>query len=971
MNRAAEKREKCLRPLTRKNKGEKKKETKKEKNKKQERKNGQGDHDEERLRVGSGHPSSGSSVNSSESASGKKYVLRSRTTRGITAADASSPSSPSSRDSMSISNGGEGASSNESSCMETSGDSRVGSVITMGNSRSSGVEDSDYDAGKGEVEERDWEEYSVTSSDACRHADGTAADNEQENTGSDSDEDGSVNDRPEASTASSASPRGEASQRTPSRDGRDKIDNGGHGDDAACSNKQTTVEVLSKAQAQVRPEQTHESSKDVAFEGDKQQNYPGTTGPAPDEDELDMRTTAQNLAIPSESLFEQYIVVAINFDAFQRHPVTGFPVVGLRDIVSKFYAIIFNGLNMLGAHAVGLPYDPAEKDAATLACAADLPQDAADLITYAKDARYNRTSEKVVFHVRFLSSIPIAHLKRAYYPEIGDAGRLTMKLLKQYQVWYKIQQCAETRVAKIGWFLFSHPTDGLDNVRSQLRGLWKEKGIVFDDEQWQLSARRFSVASGGKKIETTALWIDCGISLIKQMSGACRMLTEESAKNFPLLWNLVFIADRDFMELRSEFRYASAAKQKDFIGSRFTYDVKGFDFNPYEDFPIRNEGTTSKQALRKDRNLASLILQRAVTTGRQGQSIPLFTKIQLPAARPGIWSFQGTRQTAGVAREWIDRKLLPLVKQLYTHGTNKRRPESMVGVGRVQGRRVIAVNDPTELYLQRAAAVVTPSKGGSKSAQGSKQPMKYTPKRGMASYAEVLAENHKFPPLSDKGMAPPHSITTTANLTSTVSPISKGPSIEEMQTKISRLVQTVEQLTKQQQVTQEKYERQRSADQEEFRQLLKASERRHQHSPMTDHDTPPPPSWLANLDEHLNRKLKEADNKWIERTQEITKHSQATVIDFTSAKLLEMNSKLDAVTAQIGQLPGILQEMRQFMASYSTHRTSPTGKRVRRNESDSPGSTLECQLRLRGDDMDTHHKIYHDNGDPSSSLQNE
>ena len=96
----------------------------------------------------------------------------------------------------------------------------------------------------------------------------------------------------------------------------------------------------------------------------------------------------------------------------------------------------------------------------------------------------------------------------------------------------------------------------------------------------------------------------------------------------------------------------------------------------------------------------------------------------------------------------------------------------------------------------------------------------------MASYAEVLAENHKFPQLSRR--PPPHSITTTANLTSTISPISKGPSIEEMQSKIEKLVQTVETLTKQQQVTQDNYDKHRQADQEEFRQILAAQEKKWQ-----------------------------------------------------------------------------------------------------------------------------------------------
>lgn len=86
----------------------------------------------------------------------------------------------------------------------------------------------------------------------------------------------------------------------------------------------------------------------------------------------------------------------------------------------------------------------------------------------------------------------------------------------------------------------------------------------------------------GKKITTTALWIDGGLTIIKQLSNACRLVTEEAVENYPLLWNTVFITDRDFMELRAEFRYASATKQQAFVNSRFTFDVKGLPLDPYK-----------------------------------------------------------------------------------------------------------------------------------------------------------------------------------------------------------------------------------------------------------------------------------------------------------------------------------------------------------------------------------------------------
>ena len=151
-------------------------------------------------------------------------------------------------------------------------------------------------------------------------------------------------------------------------------------------------------------------------------------------------------------------------------------------------------MNLLGAHAVGLPYDR-KSDSPTLACAADLPRDPTQLLKYAKDARFNGKTERVVFHVRFLTSVPVIHLKRAYYPEIGRVGRPTMSLLKKFGIWFTTQPIAETRVAKLGWFLYSHPTDGIDNFREQLCAFWQAHNLTFPDDQWQISARRFTVVS--------------------------------------------------------------------------------------------------------------------------------------------------------------------------------------------------------------------------------------------------------------------------------------------------------------------------------------------------------------------------------------------------------------------------------------------------------------------------------------------
>jgi len=61
-----------------------------------------------------------------------------------------------------------------------------------------------------------------------------------------------------------------------------------------------------------------------------------------------------------------------------------------------------------------------------------------------------------------------------------------------------------------------------------------------------------------KKIETTALWIDCGITFIKTMENACHMVTVEVVTKYPLLWNTSFVSDTNFHKLREEYRYKMA-----------------------------------------------------------------------------------------------------------------------------------------------------------------------------------------------------------------------------------------------------------------------------------------------------------------------------------------------------------------------------------------------------------------------------
>ncbi len=128
---------------------------------------------------------------------------------------------------------------------------------------------------------------------------------------------------------------------------------------------------------------------------------------------LDLECTATVENHHAERLYDQYLVVAVNYNAFERHPTTGFPLTTPREVVQKFLAIVFNSLSMAGAHAEGLPYEASKVGVLpTLACTMDLPSEAEEVAAYAKDLRFNSKTERIVFHVHFRSSIRIAELKK-------------------------------------------------------------------------------------------------------------------------------------------------------------------------------------------------------------------------------------------------------------------------------------------------------------------------------------------------------------------------------------------------------------------------------------------------------------------------------------------------------------------------------------------------------------------------------
>ena len=93
-----------------------------------------------------------------------------------------------------------------------------------------------------------------------------------------------------------------------------------------------------------------------------------------------------------------------------------------------------------------------------------------------------------------------------------------------------------------------------------------------------MASRRFSIPkpSGRGKLETTAIWLDCATGIIAKVRDACRLALPSARheNEYPLLWNCMFVSDRDYLELRGEFRFESARKQQEFVSNRFTHSVE-------------------------------------------------------------------------------------------------------------------------------------------------------------------------------------------------------------------------------------------------------------------------------------------------------------------------------------------------------------------------------------------------------------
>ena len=559
----------------------------------------------------------------------------------------------------------------------------------------------------------------------------------------------------------------------------------------------------------------------------------------------------------SESMHDHHVVVTTSFDAFKCNPVTGFPLVRLQDVVSKFYGIVFNCFNMAGAHAEGLPYEDGDIGVKpTLACAADLPDDVKDLGIYAKDIRFNKKTEKIIFHARFRSSMKITELKKTNQTKHAHAKRALLGLIKRNKIWIGSQQCAETRVVKIGWFLLSHPTDGLDQFKAQLHAFWLSNGIDIPINLWQVASRRFKVLNprgkGKEHVETTAMWIDCGLPIINRFRDACRLVvaSKASESEYPLLWNCTFISERDYMEFRDEFRFTAAKKQQSFVRERFTHNIGGINAatNPYMECPIRNIGTTESPNITQARSIASLIIQHAIAKGSNGQRFQLFTKLQLPAHRPDQWQLQGFRTSAGAARNWLDKNLQGLLAKLFEHPDNSVDGNtSLADIGaptrlmdsKSSSSRNAAGDDArgrgsaNERYLSAAtAAVVTPDNvkklresvipGSSQYTQNQRNKRSRTRGRGVASYAEVIAANkeHESAVVEQELVGGASTGTPeTIDLTEMDS-VSTSTDVGATAVKIDALTKAVERMAQEHKETKEAHARAQRDSAEAYRKLL-------------------------------------------------------------------------------------------------------------------------------------------------------
>ena len=266
----------------------------------------------------------------------------------------------------------------------------------------------------------------------------------------------------------------------------------------------------------------------------------------------------------------------------------------------------------------------------------------------------------------------------------------------------------------------SHPADGCDNVRDQFQAFCLENKIKLDPKKWQISNRQVRVRNPQNRnvtITTQALWIDCTSDMARYIRHAVHLLrpSHPSDSSYPLLYNLYFVPAQPFREFGHQEQFECAKMQKKIVDGRFTYKVGNWSpsLNLYMDAPWKE---TSRGELLADQSIASLILSEARGRHHNGKSFQLFSKIQSSERNQCVWHFQCRKEDSGLARHWLDSRLIPFLSNQFSHERNKEdgnlsfkmlgTPTRITTDGSGTGS-VHAYNGSTEAYLDMCKSIIS------------------------------------------------------------------------------------------------------------------------------------------------------------------------------------------------------------------------------------------------------------------------
>ena len=360
-----------------------------------------------------------------------------------------------------------------------------------------------------------------------------------------------------------------------------------------------------------------------------------------------------------------------------KNPKTGLPVMSPRKLVVDLVSKIIHSLHKADEHGVCLPYDD-DSTAKEISQARDLPADAGALGKYAKDFRFNRKTGKIIFHLRIQSSISLQQLKDKNSPFKSAIKKDFRRFIEERGYWIMTQSCAATRLLRQGFLQNSHSSDNISRLKDQITNYWLEQDVAFNPEMWQLSPRSTKTKQPGTKgtyVEHTAVWLDCDATIVQTFRDACRLLIRKSiTSEYPLLWNLTFIPGSRISDLGDDTLFRAAKIQRDFNRDRFTFPVEGWSplIDPHQDAPQIDYGTAEEPDVQAHRSLATLIVIQATAALASGEVVQLLSKVQIPENKTGVWNFQGWKDTADEARNWIDNMMMAKLAEWTSHVDNSK-----------------------------------------------------------------------------------------------------------------------------------------------------------------------------------------------------------------------------------------------------------------------------------------------------------